>query len=83
VIVEHYRDGTQHVVVMTGQPEHAPQIGTGRNLQEAVGDLQTVAAVLCTGPDSGVSAALRWAHHADWIGDPEQMEYLGTVEVSQ
>ena len=73
-----YRDGVYVVLVETGQPSDSVCIGvgeasrdrrTGRRIDaysDARDNLQPTA-LQSTGPDSGVAAALRWAHGAGWI----------------
>ncbi len=68
-----YRDGDNWVVIETGMPEHAVQIGIGGTLREAYDSLE-ITAVQSAGRDGGRASALAWAHNAGWIGDPESLE---------
>lgn len=61
------------VVIESGQPHEAVQIGTGRTWREALADLSPTP-IQSTGRDGGVTAALRWAKHAGWIDDVEGLE---------
>ena len=61
------------VVVETGMPQEAVQIGTGRTWREAFSDLSPTP-IQSTGRDGGVATALRWAKHAGWIDDLEGLE---------
>lgn len=68
-----YRDGNLWVVLQTGMPEVAVQIGIGETLREAY-DSREGTPVQSTGRDSGRLSALTWAHNAGWIGDPDSLE---------
>lgn len=80
-----YRDGSCVVLVVTGQPSDSVRVGvgepsrdraTGRRIDayaNARRNLQ-LTALQSTGPDSGVAAALRWAHRAGWVSDPTELK---------
>lgn len=61
-----YTYGSDYVVVRTGMPEHAVELGIGATYEEAVESLYATP-IQSTGPDSGERAALRWAVGAGWI----------------
>lgn len=61
-----YRDGNLWVVLETGMPEDAVQIGTGETLREAY-DAREGTPIQSTGRDSGRLSALTWAHNQGWI----------------
>jgi hypothetical protein len=64
-----YRDGSDYVVVVTGQPERSVEIGVGRTVADAWRNRQT-APMQSVGRDCGEAAALRWAHGAGWCSAP-------------
>ena len=68
-----YRDGDLWVVLETGRPEDAVQIGVGDSLREAY-DSREGTAIQSTGRDHGRADALAWAHGQDWISDPDSLE---------
>lgn len=75
-----YLDGSDYVVVVTGQPEHAVQIGVGSSVEEAWQALQDTA-LQSVGLDCGEAAALRWAHGAGWISaETTRPDVTATVE---
>lgn len=69
----HYLDGSLHVLVETGMPQDPVYIGLGDTIEEARESLESTP-VQSVGPDCGLHAALRWAHNAGWISDPDDLE---------
>lgn len=74
-----FTDGSIHVIVLTGMPEDAVQIGTGETQVEAWASLERTP-IQSAGRDAGEGAALRWAHSAGWISAPETLLEYGQVE---
>lgn len=68
-----YRDGNLWVVLETGQPQDAVQIGIGDTLRE-VYDAREGTPIQSAGRDSGRLSALTWAHNQGWIGDPDSLD---------
>lgn len=68
-----YRDGDLWVVLETGQPQDAVQIGIGDTLRAAY-DSREGTPIQSTGRDSGRQSALTWAHNQGWIGDPNSLD---------
>lgn len=62
------RDGSLFVVVATGMPEQAVEVGIGNTPQEAAANLEPTA-IQSVGRDSGRRSALNWARNAGWILD--------------
>jgi len=70
-----YLDGAQYVVIKTGMPEQAVQIGIGDNPDEAIENLEETGIQSC-GHDSGLSAALSWSNNAGWISHPRKLQAI-------
>lgn len=65
-----YRDGDLWVVVQTGMPEQAVQIGVGETLEAAAADLKATP-IQSTGIDNGIKNTLEWAYGAEWISSDD------------
>jgi hypothetical protein len=76
-----YRDGDLWVVLETGMPQDAVQIGIGDTLREAY-DSREGTAIQSTGPDGGRASALAWAHNAGWIGEPDSLDDEDDAELT-
>lgn len=77
-----YRDGNLWVVLETGMPEDAVQIGIGETLREAY-DSREGTPIQSTGRDSGRASALAWAHGQGWIGSPESLDSVDDPELPE
>ena len=68
-----YRDGSLWVVLETGAPHDAVQIGIGETLREAYYSREPTA-IQSTGRDSGRADALVWASNEGWISDLHSLD---------
>lgn len=68
-----YRWGHSFVAVETGQPSENVCLGVGDTVAEAVSNMD-VTPCQSVGPDSGVRAALSYAHSAGVIDDVSALE---------
>lgn len=75
----HYRWGSMHVVVWTGQPQDPVQVGMGDTLRGAVGSLEATP-IQSVGRDCGESAALRWAMTREG-GDAPGLTEVGPIDL--
>lgn len=75
-----YTDGDLWVVVETGMPEDAVQIGIGDTLREAY-DLSESTPIQSTGPYGGAAAAIAWAHGQDWLSAPASLIAIDDAEL--
>ena len=78
-----YRDGDLWVVVLTGMPEDAVEIGIGNTVEEAWTSREDTA-IQSVGRDSGEDSALSWAHVAGWFSgadlEPADVEAGAAVD---
>lgn len=63
-----YTYGSTYVCVRSGMPEQTIEIGVGDDYDEALESLEATP-MQSTGRDCGISSALKWAQHAGWIDD--------------
>jgi hypothetical protein len=70
-----FKDGTNFVVILTGQPQDSVEIGVGATVAKAWENREATA-IQSVGRDSGEAAALRWAVGAGWVSDCVTIEEM-------
>jgi hypothetical protein len=70
-----FKDGSDYVVVLTGQPQDSVKIGVGATVAKAWANLQDTP-IQSVGRDSGEAEAIRWAVGAGWVHDYVTIEEM-------
>jgi hypothetical protein len=70
-----FKDGSDYVVILTGQPQDSVKIGVGETVAEAWDNLQATP-IQSVGRDSGEAEAIRWAVGAGWVHDYVTIEEM-------
>lgn len=73
-----FRDGSDYVLVRSGQPQDAVEIGIGHSHDDAINSLEGTA-IQSTGRDGGLRSALIWAQHAGQLTPPDDLVILETM----